>query len=168
MHLALSDCSIIGNQLSKFAPHSPPCLETLEFYTLRGVVNSDLLALLMAVAPTLTTLNILDCEIQRHHPDEEHAIDSAVSKVVYLQILNLSGDCCTALSIARGTPRRHPQVPSISVTLVPAIDCQSLRKALEVTGWLSVTVWGGRPTIQFAKNCRILRRRRVFILLCIC
>ena len=143
--LKLHQCGLRGNQLSKFAPHSPPCLNIIELCDLRGVINSDLLTLLIAVAPTLANLSIIDCEIQRHNSDEEHATDATVSGMVNLQTLSLAGDCGTALSIARGhTPPRitRPplQYPSIFISHVPAIDFQSLRKALEVTGWASVMV----------------------------
>jgi len=111
-------------------------------------MNSDLLTLLLAVSPTLTFLEISYCKIERSNTYEEHAIDAAVSRMVKLNRLRLTGDCSTALSIARGAPRQYPgsritaPLPSISICEAPALDCQSLRKALETTGWASVTVQG--------------------------
>lgn len=154
--LRLYECNIIGNQLSKFAPHSQPCLKLLHLYQLRGVINSDLLALLLAVSPSLTTLDI-SCKIERFHPDEEYAIDATVSRMVNIQRLYLSDDCGTVLSIARRVSRRYSlspitniHLPSIWINLEPGMDCQGLSKALQVTEWASVTVRG--DTITGADN----------------
>ena len=143
--LNLYRCDLRGNQLSNFASHSLPCLNFLQLSKLTCVINNDLLTLLIAVAPTLATLKIIDCEIQRRNLDEEHATDAAMSRMVKLQFVTLVGDCGTALSIARAHPPPRITSPllqdsSRAICRMPAIDCQSLREALKVTGWASVRV----------------------------
>ena len=134
----------MGNQLSKFVPHSQPCLETLSLRNVGGIINSDLLALFLAASQTLTLIVITGCQVKRHNPGEEYAIDAAVSRMVKLRDLHLIG-YGTALSIERGAPRRY--LPStntpfreIYISLPTARECQRLPKALQVTGWDSVTV----------------------------
>ena len=152
-NLSLCQCSLIGNQLLKFAPHSQPGLKSLFLSHLQGIINSDLLTFLLAVSPSLTSLDINGCKIERHNPDEEYATDAAMSRMVNLQHLWLSGACGTVLSIARRAPRRYPpslvgniRSPYIEIRLGPGMDCQGLSKALQVTSWASVTVRGDAIT----------------------
>ena len=72
-----------------------------------------------------------------------------MSRMVELHTLRLAGDCGTALSIARRYPHSRitsTPLPSISISLAPSPDCQCLRKALETTGWASVTILGDAMT----------------------
>jgi hypothetical protein len=130
-----------------------------------------MLDMFLIVAPTLTQLHINYCTITRS-PEEEFAIDAAVSKMVVLQSLSISGDCSTELPILRAaTTFRDPHrdiwaynpLPYVSLCHVPGVNPTNLPEALRATRWASVTVWGpqvGSADDALKQECRDIATAR--------
>jgi hypothetical protein len=145
--LKFCDCTFAGPQLVKFVQSPAPRLRDLCLSRVKGVLNGDMLNMFLIVAPTLNTLTLDSCKIDRS-PNEEFAIDAAVSKMVSLQCLYITGNCGTELSILRaGTIYREAQrnaynpLPHISLCYAPEINPKNLPEALRVTNWVNIIVW---------------------------
>jgi hypothetical protein len=131
-------CTLVGPQLMWFIQSPNPQLKELILHDVRGLLNSELLAMFLTVAPTLTTLEVNRCEFKRSFPTEEFAIDATVSSMTSLRKLVLHGNFGSELLVGRRTEQPkvglHPHVTLNS----SAINWNNLPKALEVTTWASV------------------------------
>jgi hypothetical protein len=97
------------------------------------------------------------------YPGEEHAIDVAIAKLGVLERLDIKGDFVSTQVIARKPPMseqikrpswavdwRHPY---LAIKFVPPQSvANNLLKALEVTGWRSVTLESGDVWDQGARR----------------
>jgi len=182
--LKLTQCRLTGHQLLRFVNSPQPFLKALSLTNVSGFSNADLRSLLTQVAPTLSSLYINYIKIPRPSPDEEYAVDATVAKMVALRILDVAGDCVSLLAVMRKAPA-HPDdvglsspsstatpTPSIRISYAPAVDFynhRGLLEALEVTGWRSVTIYGGgfhnEPSVAHLEEVRNIAMARGITLL---
>ncbi|KAG6907084.1 hypothetical protein DXG01_010656 [Tephrocybe rancida] len=125
--------------------HSPTHLRVARFDAVKGLTNSDLLAFLLRVAPTLTSLSITACPIPRSSDDEEYAIDVAMPCMTSLENLLLDGDLSTANALTRKVRRRprddNKRRHRISLSNPPMMILEDVLEAVSITGWESICVY---------------------------
>ncbi|KAG6818763.1 hypothetical protein H0H93_002046 [Arthromyces matolae] len=131
-----------------------------------GLSNSDLLACLTHVSPTIESLFISSCKIARSSK-EEYAIDTAISHMLHLTLLDLSGDLSSDLTISR-----KPSTPAVEKGGKPTVlrlyqaensKFLNLKEAVNVTGWGSITItWSyldGRDRARVDEANEVAMRR---------
>ncbi|KAG6819559.1 hypothetical protein H0H93_010769 [Arthromyces matolae] len=135
---------ITGPQLLNFAGclHQPPKLTYLRLTRLEGLCNSDLLACLTHVSPTIESLFISFCKISRCL-DENYAVDATIPDMPRLAFLELSGDLSSDLTISRKVPGSTPdggKVSELRLYHPNNSNFINLEDAINVTGWGSITI----------------------------
>ncbi|KAG6828979.1 hypothetical protein H0H92_006101 [Tricholoma furcatifolium] len=136
--LRLRTSHLTGRQFVRF---SSCHLRHVELERLNGPVNRDLLAFLIAAAPSLTRLAIRSCPFLRQVQGEEYALDAVMDQLCALEQLTVSGDILSAQAIAKKGPGKDPtSVLKFTATLVPALYLEELADALDTTGWKSITI----------------------------
>lgn len=118
----LFDCRLVGHQLATLAQSPNPLLANLDLRRIGNVTNSDMLDMLLTVAHTLNRLHIQDCEIHRA-TGKEISIDAAISNMISLEQIIVSGHCATELCIQTAKPKREDVAPMYSAST------RSLRKS---------------------------------------
>ncbi|KAG6908955.1 hypothetical protein DXG01_002561 [Tephrocybe rancida] len=140
--LTIQSSVLWGFQLLSFLTTPAPRLRELHLNYVRDLSNQDLLAFLTAVAPTLSNLIVSRCTLVTQDVGEEYAIDAAIPIMTSLERLSTDGYCATALSISRAirTPAMGLITRHISMRPADGVSLASVAKAIEVTGWSSVTL----------------------------
>lgn len=138
-----------GGQLLRFASPSHSSLRDLSLHSIKGLLNSDLLALLLRVSPTLTKLSIKHCAFPRTTEDEEYAIDVSMSGMECLTSASITGpNLATVLTIARKPQRKSSNSKmrmSISIDGCLRFDMRGIVAALKTTGWSAIHIGRSGP-----------------------
>ncbi|KAG6880233.1 hypothetical protein C0992_002999 [Termitomyces sp. T32_za158] len=130
---------------------SPPTICFAQFDAVKGLTNSDFLAFLLRVSPTLVYLSVSDCPMWRNSDDEEYAIDAAMPNLTSLETLSLGGDLSSEKALIRKirrmsldeetTQNRH----KISLFNPKMVRLDVVMDALSVTGWDAIHICMDTP-----------------------
>ncbi|KAH0583507.1 hypothetical protein J132_09661 [Termitomyces sp. J132] len=130
---------------------SPPTLRVVRFDAIKGLTNSDFLAFLLRVSPTLVSLSVSACPMWRTSDDEEYAIDTAMPSLTSLETLILEGDLSSEKALIQKVRQRPSDVNiawkrhCISLCNPLMMRLESVLDAVSVTGWDSIHVYLDTP-----------------------
>lgn len=124
----------------------PPTIRVARFDDIRGLTNSDLLAFLLRVSPTLVSLHISACGMWRDSDDEEYAIDVAMPGLTSLETLILEGDLTSEKALIRKVRRQQDERTTqnrhkISLSSPKMVRLDAIMDAVAVTGWDTIDMY---------------------------